>query len=127
MIATWRVRERSRALSFLPFRRIAWNPRGVAAYCSAMPPGPNARLRRACSTLCEHGTPGWESERETCIQQTSREDSHEQEGWRGLTPLFYQQENPYGRFTLDMTEIFLCHKPPLLKEPASPKTVPLLS
>ncbi len=27
-----------------------------------------------------------------------------QEDWRGLTPLFYQHVNPYGRFTLDMTE-----------------------
>jgi Tn3 transposase DDE domain len=27
-----------------------------------------------------------------------------QEDWRGLTPLFYQHVNPYGRFTLDMTQ-----------------------
>jgi len=27
-----------------------------------------------------------------------------QEDWRRLTPLFYQHVNPYGRFTLDMTE-----------------------
>jgi len=27
-----------------------------------------------------------------------------QEDWRGLTPLFYQHVNPYGRFTLNMTE-----------------------
>ena len=26
------------------------------------------------------------------------------EDWRGLTPLFYQHVNPYGRFTLDMTQ-----------------------
>ncbi len=25
------------------------------------------------------------------------------EDWRGLTPLFYQHVNPYGRFTLDLT------------------------
>src|SRR5579884_1613554 len=105
MIATWHVRERSRALSFLPFQRIAWNPQVLVAYCSAMPPGRKARLRKACSTLCEHGTPGWESERETCLQHASRKDSHEQKGWRELTPLFYQQENPYRRFTLDMTAL----------------------
>jgi len=27
-----------------------------------------------------------------------------QEDWRGLTPLFYQHVNPYGRFTLDLTQ-----------------------
>ncbi len=27
-----------------------------------------------------------------------------QEDWRGLTPLFYQHVNPYGRFTLDLNE-----------------------
>jgi TnpA family transposase/putative NIF3 family GTP cyclohydrolase 1 type 2 len=26
------------------------------------------------------------------------------EDWRGLTPLFYQHVNPYGRFTLDLTQ-----------------------
>jgi hypothetical protein len=26
------------------------------------------------------------------------------EDWRGLTPLFYQHINPYGRFTLDFTQ-----------------------
>jgi hypothetical protein len=26
------------------------------------------------------------------------------EDWRGLTPLFYQHVNPYGRFSLDMTQ-----------------------
>ena len=26
------------------------------------------------------------------------------EDWRGLTPLFYQHINPYGRFTLDLTQ-----------------------
>jgi hypothetical protein len=26
------------------------------------------------------------------------------EDWRGLTPLFYQHVNPYGRFMLDMTQ-----------------------
>ena len=26
------------------------------------------------------------------------------EDWRKLTPLFYQHVNPYGRFTLDLTE-----------------------
>jgi TnpA family transposase len=27
-----------------------------------------------------------------------------QEDWRGLTPLFHQHVNPYGRFTLDLTQ-----------------------
>ena len=31
-------------------------------------------------------------------------NSMKQEDWRGLTPLFYQHVNPYGRFTLDMTQ-----------------------
>ena len=26
------------------------------------------------------------------------------EDWRGLTPLFYQHVNPYGRFTLDLAQ-----------------------
>ncbi len=40
-----------------------------------------------------------------------------QEDWHGLTPLFYQHVNPYGRFTLDMTErIPLSLKPLLHKE-----------
>src|SRR5258708_4980215 len=30
--------------------------------------------------------------------------SMKQEDWRGLTPLFYQHVNPYGRFTLDLTQ-----------------------
>jgi TnpA family transposase len=31
-------------------------------------------------------------------------DAMKPEDWRGLTPLFYQHVNPYGRFTLDMTQ-----------------------
>jgi TnpA family transposase len=30
--------------------------------------------------------------------------SMKSEDWRGLTPLFYQHVNPYGRFTLDLTQ-----------------------
>ena len=29
------------------------------------------------------------------------------EDWRGLTPLCYQHINPYGRFTLDLTQRIL--------------------
>jgi hypothetical protein len=29
------------------------------------------------------------------------------EDWRGLTPLFYQHINPYGRFNLDLTQRIL--------------------
>lgn len=31
-------------------------------------------------------------------------DAMKPEDWRGLTPLFYQHINPYGRFTLDLTQ-----------------------
>lgn len=31
-------------------------------------------------------------------------DAMKPEDWRGLTPLFYQHVNPYGRFTLDLTQ-----------------------
>ncbi len=42
------------------------------------------------------------------LQEVLAEDtwkaSMKQEDWRGLTPLFYQHVNPYGRFTLDLTQ-----------------------
>jgi hypothetical protein len=31
-------------------------------------------------------------------------DAMKPEDWRGLTPLFYQHVNPYGRFTFDLTQ-----------------------
>ncbi len=42
------------------------------------------------------------------LQEVLAEDkwkaSMKPEDWRGLTPLFYQHVNPYGRFTLDLTQ-----------------------
>jgi Tn3 transposase DDE domain len=38
------------------------------------------------------------------LDEEKWKNAMKQEDWRGLTPLFYQHVNPYGRFTLDMTQ-----------------------
>jgi len=42
------------------------------------------------------------------LQEVLAEDrwqaAMKQEDWRGLTPLFHQHVNPYGQFTLDLTQ-----------------------
>jgi hypothetical protein len=44
---------------------------------------------------CNENPPGVASKKEKRMKP---------EDWRGLTPLFYQHVNPYGRFTLDLTQ-----------------------
>ena len=38
------------------------------------------------------------------LAERAMEKCDEAGSWRGLTPLFYQHVNPYGRFTLDLTQ-----------------------
>lgn len=42
--------------------------------------------------------------RERVLAEEKWKTAMKPEDWRGLTPLFYQHVNPYGRFTLDLTQ-----------------------